>query len=493
MRSVVGSVLSDRFWQAGISEGSKDEFYARVMDKKNTLEGLASTIRGTVRFVRETCYAIIYCMSRLEMQFYGFGELPGPLAQALFQNSFYLSAHQQINLLNLVRYLVDDCPLEQREHFLPPLLAACFQQMDIKINSEWDKLERQQAIQAAADALTEEMKSESILRQVTYTAVIMVADFLDPTKRSKPPTPHLPFFSLLLPHSLCMLLVSICIHLEFPSSVLHYTYQRMLTTCLDPPPLSSQSNPEQPRKYPSLRKFCLMQSNIVEPLLLFCTHAIRMRDTRCCSIILRVFRSIIPDFHLTEPLSPKSLPAQHGGDLAPAGKDPCLDTTPISPEAATAIREYISSDVLRACITSFHEPYFVDLQKDLASLIASIVVYYSSLTTTPRDVLLQLPNIRVADLDKLNEFVSKPAAHSRQQRALVLDLLKDLKGVSIAEMGKLPKNSGSFGRVKRSNRSKMAQEFMTPANESTTRSGEVSGARRGTPDGLEGVANLFDG
>ncbi|TDZ21705.1 Protein MSN5 [Colletotrichum orbiculare MAFF 240422] len=172
MRSVVGAVLSDRFWQAGISEGSKDEFYARVLEKKNTLEGLASTVRGAVR---------------LEMQFYGFSELPGPLAQALFQDSFHLSAHQQINLLNLVRYLVDDCPLEQREHFLPPLLAACFQQMDAKINLEWEKLERQQAIQAAGDALTEEMKSESILRQVTYTAVIMVADFLDPTKRNPAP------------------------------------------------------------------------------------------------------------------------------------------------------------------------------------------------------------------------------------------------------------------------------------------------------------------
>ncbi|KAH0441877.1 hypothetical protein CcaCcLH18_01737 [Colletotrichum camelliae] len=303
MRPVVGGVLSDRFWQAGISEGSKDEFYARVMDKKHTLEGLASTIRGSVRFVRETCYAIIYCMSRLEMQFYGFSELPNPLAQALFQNSFYLSAHQQINLLNLVRYLVDDCPLEQREHFLPPLLAACFQQMDAKINSEWEKLERQQAIDAAGDALTEEMKSESILRQVTYTAVIMVADFLDPTKR---------------------------------------------------------------------------------------------------------------------------------------------------------------------------------------------MVYYSPSTSTPRDVLLSLPNIKVADLEKLNDFVLKPASHTRQQRALVLDLLKDLKGISIAEQGKLPKTS-SFGRAKRSNRSKMAQEFMTPTNESATRSGAVTGARQGTPDGLEGVANLFEG
>ncbi|KAI8276023.1 hypothetical protein K4K59_009932 [Colletotrichum sp. SAR11_240] len=159
-------------------------------------------------------------------------------------------------------------------------LQTCFQQMDAKINSEWEKLERQQAIDAAGDALTEEMKSESILRQVTYTAVIMVADFLDPTKRT--------------------------------------------------------------------------------------------------------------------------------------------------------------------------------------------------------------------DLEKLNDFVSKPASHTRQQRALVLDLLKDLKGISIAEQGKLPKTS-SFGRVKRSNRSKMAQEFMTPANESATRSGAVTGARQGTPDGLEGVANLFEG
>ena len=182
MRFVVGRVLTDRFWQAGISEGSKEDFYARVLDKKNTLEGLASSIRGAVRFVRETCYAIIYCMSRLDVQFYGFTELPGPLANALFADSFSLSAHQVINLLNLVRYLVDNCPVELRDHFLPPILATCFQQMDAKITSEWEKLGQQGEIQAAAEELTEEMKAESILRQLTYSAVLMVADFLDPAK-----------------------------------------------------------------------------------------------------------------------------------------------------------------------------------------------------------------------------------------------------------------------------------------------------------------------
>ncbi|PHH68125.1 hypothetical protein CDD82_824 [Ophiocordyceps australis] len=45
MRPIATQVLRDRFWQAGISDGSKDDFYARVIDQKNTLEGLASTIR----------------------------------------------------------------------------------------------------------------------------------------------------------------------------------------------------------------------------------------------------------------------------------------------------------------------------------------------------------------------------------------------------------------------------------------------------------------
>jgi exportin-5 len=184
---MVERVLSDRFWQAGISEGSKDDFYARVVDKKGTMEGLASTIRGSIRFVRETAYAIIYCMSRLDLQFYGFQGLSEPLAEALFADSTWLSTHQQSNLLNLVRYLVDDCPVDYREHFLPQILAACFRQMDAKISGEWHRMEQQQTIAAEGEAaLKEEMKTESILRQVTYTAILMIADFLDPGKQSTP-------------------------------------------------------------------------------------------------------------------------------------------------------------------------------------------------------------------------------------------------------------------------------------------------------------------
>ncbi|KAK3305497.1 armadillo-type protein [Chaetomium strumarium] len=442
MQPVVGRLLSDRFWQAGISEGSKDDFYARVLGKKNTLEGLASTIRGAVRFVRETCYAIIYCMTRLDMQFYGFLELPGPLANALFTDSFYLSSHQVINLLTLVRFLVDNCPVELREHFVPPILATCFEQMDTKISSEWEKLGQLGAVPAAGEELTEEMKAESILRQLTYSAVLMVADVLDPARVASP------------------------------------------TTSPDKPEDGMAPN----TKYPPLRKFCLMNPAIAVPLLVFCSHAIRMRDGRCCGVVLRVFRSIVPEF------SPSDIPKAHkeSGHTAP------LEDFPIPEDTAREIREFISTEVLKAAISSLHDPYFVDSQKDLGALIASIMASYSHLTSTPRNVLVSLPNIKQEDVDKTIQQVSRPGIHSRQQRALVLDLLEDLKGVSISEMGKLTKSlgarPGSSHGGKKSTRSKMVQEFMTPNASSATGGPAGTGdstTRNKSPD-FEGVAGMFN-
>ncbi|EGX96581.1 Armadillo-type fold domain containing protein [Cordyceps militaris CM01] len=450
-RSMVARVLSDRFWQAGISDGSKDDFYARVIDKKNTMEGLASTIRGSVRFVRETAYAIIYCMSRLELQFYGFEGLPGPLANALFADSTWLSTHQQNNLLNLVRYLVDDCPVDYRERFLPPLLSVCFRQMDAKVNGEWEKMDAQQSVAAdGEDGLKEEMKAESILRQVTYTGVVMMADFLDPTKQN-PPT-------------------------------LQARAQKVNGVEIAPPT----------EHFPSLRRFCLLHQEIVEPLLVFCAHGIRMRDTRCCGMVLRLLISLVPEF---QPNTTASKP-QPDGSLAPA------DPSSIPAEIASAIREYLSSDVLRACLTSFHEPYFVEVQKELASLIAAVYVHYSPVTMTPHNLLTSLPNVEAGELELLKPYMVKPGAHSRQQRAVVLELLRDLKGVSVSEMGKLAKSAGlpstaASGRVKRAGgRSKMAQSFMTEPvaqNNGTTRMEQVAGGRRATPDdALDGVSNLFD-
>lgn len=184
---------------------------------------------------------------------------------------------------------------------------------------------------------------------------------------------------------------------------------------------------------------------------MFCTHVIRMRDTRCCGVVLRVFRSIIPDFAAST-----------------------------DSQFSSSIREFISTDVLRACISSLTEPYFVDLQKDLAQLIASILVSYSQLTATPRQILLTLPGIDQIAVDKCINYVNRQGVQQRQQRALVLDLLRDYKGVSIAEQGRISKSASSV----RKERSKMQEEFMKEQP-------VLANSVRNVSPSLEGVASMF--
>ncbi|RAL10804.1 karyopherin MSN5 [Aspergillus homomorphus CBS 101889] len=406
MGVVVERILTDRFWQAGISTGSRDEFYAKITASRGSLEGFASSVRGKIRAVREACYSMLFSMSRLREVFYGFTELPGPLSQALFKDSVHLSSHQFSVLLNISRCLIDDCPVRFRSSFLPPMLAALFTSIDKKVTSEWELIEQRKEGLAESEDLTDEMKSESILRQLTYSAVIMVASLLDP-QRGDPDE-----------------------ELADPSA-------------LQPAPALSDS----------IRHFILSSPEIFEPVMLFCTHALRMRDTRCCSIITRVIRSILQDF-------------------APPNNTPTTIT----------IREFISSEVLKACITSVHEPYFVDMQKDLAQLIASIWVLYGSSSPTPRAVIMSLPGMteqRVANAEAA--LVRSTAA--RQQRALILDLLESLRGVSIAEQGKI---LGSR-EERRKARSALQERYMT--SEMEGQQNQKVDINDG-PD-LAGVADLF--
>ena len=177
-----------------------------------------------------------------------------------------------------------------------------------------------------------------------------------------------------------------------------------------------------------------------------------MRDGRCAGVVLRVFRSIVPEFVASQ-------------------------DSPLS----SSIREFISTEVLQACILSIHEPYFVDLQKDLAQLIATILINYSPITNTPKQILLSLDRIQPAAVDKCIDYIMHQGVPPRQQRALVLDLLRDLKGVSISEQFRISKPASDV----RKERSKMQQEFMKeqPATKLEN--------RQPSPN-LEGVSGMFD-
>ena len=171
-----------------------------------------------------------------------------------------------------------------------------------------------------------------------------------------------------------------------------------------------------------------------------------MRDTRSCSPIAKVLRSLVPEF---------------AGDG----------------HVETDVREFLSTEVLKACITSLHDPYFVELQKDFAQLIASILISYTPRTRTPKQILLSLPGLPTEKVDQSIRHLFKAQHNSKQQRAIVLDLLEGFRGVAIHEQGKLPRPDP------KKSRSAMQEKYMSVEV-------QANGKREPSPD-LSGVAGMF--
>ncbi|KAI4127619.1 MAG: hypothetical protein LQ338_003114 [Usnochroma carphineum] len=402
MSGIVRRILTDRFWQVGISTGSRDEFYAKVGDTKNTMEGWASSVRATVRAVRETGYKLLFYMSLLGDRFYSYKELPGPLAQALFADAGALSTHQMAYMVENIRPIIESCPVASRSHFLPPILANLFEQLDRKASAEWDKIEQRTRLSEGRISLDEEMRDESILRQMTYSSVMLVVGLLDP-HRPNPPS-----------HEMTD---------------------------------GGASNGLPRVEHGNIRDFIIATPEILKPLILFCTHAIRMRDTRSCSLITRVLSSLVKEFDSFA-------------------------------EIDTEVREFISTEVLKACITSLHDSYFVELQKDLAQLIASILLTYTPKTNTPREILLSLPSMPAEKVDRALQQLYKAHQNTRQQRAIVLNLLESLRGISISEQGKIAQQDPKKVR------SAIQERYMTVEVQTDGKEKET------TPD-LGGVADMF--
>lgn len=394
LQMVMQKMLVDRFWQAGISNESRDEFYARIAESGDTYEGFASAIRGIPRQIRDWCYHIIYGMTRFEEEFFGLKELPVPLAEALLTDASSLSTHHLQRLIALVERLVQRCPPHHRRHFMPPILSLFFSQTDKKISAEWEVIERSstQSVEGE-DQLSDEMKAESVLRATTYAVVSFASTLLDQRPTDATPSTH-PQAALLM------------------------------------------------------RTLILSEPSVLEPLILFCTHALRMRDSRCCTLICRILRSILPSFTADEPPAPQ-------------------------------VREFISTEVLKACITSLNEPYFADIQRDLANLIANILALYSPLTPTARDILLSLPDMSAQKVDSAIERIVASASE-RTQRVLVLELLEGVRGVSIHEMGKIDRRDG------KGKKSALMMQYMQVEEKS-------GGGKREQSPQLEGMAEMFGG
>jgi exportin-5 len=431
LQQVVRRVLTDRFWQAGISTESRDDFFARVSGSKSTYEGFASTVRGTVRQIRESSYYILYSLTRFRDAFYGIQDLPGPLSEALYGHAHALTAHHLSVLLTVSTHLIEGCPSQLRPHFLPLMIQGLFRELDRKISEEWNEVARQVAGSGDNDNLTDEMKTESILRQLTYSSVSLVAVLLD-SRQGKSITSCL---------SMCDSFKEELQFLRRSSIIRSHTAILNWNTADSVAEFSRQDQDvRRDKNSPPMCDFILATPSVLEPILLFCNSTIRVRDTRSVVTIVRVLRPLLQRFK---------------------------DKSPI--------RDYFCNDILKSAITSLHEPYFVDCQKELASLIASIIHLDDEI---PRSIILSLPGMgdeyRVDR--RLFKLRSANKQDDRMQRSMILDLLSSIKGVSIHEQGKIE-------RAPPKKRTAFQEQYMSVD--------EPPRIARGTSPGLAGVADMF--
>ena len=59
------------------------------------------------------------------------------------------------------------------------MIQGLFRELNSKISKEWEEVSQQVGNAGENDNLTDEMKTESILRQLTYSSVTLVAVLLD--------------------------------------------------------------------------------------------------------------------------------------------------------------------------------------------------------------------------------------------------------------------------------------------------------------------------
>jgi exportin-5 len=390
MQQVIRRICTDRFWQAGISTESKDDFFARVSGSKHTYEGFASTVRGSVRQIRESAYQILMYLIKFKDSFYAIKDLPGPLSEALYGNASHLSPHHFSVLLTTSTHIIDGCPIHLRRYFLPTLLSKLFTQIDHKLTNEWSFVYQRTMQAGPGDDLGDEMKTESILRQLTYNSIMLAYTLLD---------------------------------------------QRRIDDDVE------EGEQEQPDR--KMYQFILDRADILEPVLILAKNALRFRDTRTVGKAVEIFRSVLPSFR--EP---------------------------------STVHTFLCRDVLQDAIISFHEPYFVDSQRDLTGLIAQII---RTDEAQAREVLLSLSPLaqKPEKVEKMLQQVRDHRENDRKVRALVWELLDGIRGQSIQEMGKIQTVFPKKPKV-------VKTQYVNPLNPD----GATNEQKRVSPE-LAGVADML--
>ncbi|CAB4251868.1 similar to Saccharomyces cerevisiae YDR335W MSN5 Karyopherin involved in nuclear import and export of proteins, including import of replication protein A and export of Swi6p, Far1p, and Pho4p [Maudiozyma barnettii] len=187
VQSFVKYSTVERFWEAGASNKSKDEFIDEHMKAMHTLRDFADSVGHIVRYTREYTLLVVAAISSLGSVFFDIDEMPELLFNSIAiykpdrnEISPGVSTHGWKHILNVaIRPILKNCPDECASKFMPVFLPKLFNTLDVILCEKWSKVmqgHETEPIPTDDEEMTEEILEENLLRQLTTVVVLILID-----------------------------------------------------------------------------------------------------------------------------------------------------------------------------------------------------------------------------------------------------------------------------------------------------------------------------
>lgn len=187
VQSFVKYSTIERFWEAGASNKSKDEFIDEHMKAMQTLRDFADSVGHIVRYTREYTLLVISAISSLGSVFFDIDEAPHLLIDsiAIFKPNTNeispgVSTHGWKHIMNVaIRPLLKNCPEECIPKFMSGFLPKLFETLDILLCQKWSVYMNDIDVNPTPiddEEMTEEILEENLLRQLTTVVVRIMVD-----------------------------------------------------------------------------------------------------------------------------------------------------------------------------------------------------------------------------------------------------------------------------------------------------------------------------
>ncbi|CCF58133.1 hypothetical protein KAFR_0D04860 [Kazachstania africana CBS 2517] len=187
VQSFVKYSTVERFWEAGASNKSKDEFIDEHMKAMQTPRDFADSVGHIIRYTREYTLLVLNAISSLGSVFFEIDELPNLLIDSIALRkpdsniiSPGVSTHGWKHILNVaIRPILKNCPEECAAKFMSNFLPKLFEILDTILCDKWSRIMLEHDVNPISidnEEITEEILEENLLRQLTTVVVLILID-----------------------------------------------------------------------------------------------------------------------------------------------------------------------------------------------------------------------------------------------------------------------------------------------------------------------------